>query len=471
MIFLLSYVLLLYLGGQQNLFVRDGDVYFHIATGQWILSHHAVPTSDPFFSETVAGHPWIVYYWLSDVLLALSLKAFGWLGILILPALAVSTSLAILASYLRKRVGFWFTLIAIILSLDILLWRIMPRPHIVELPFATLWFIGFIRARAENSAPSYWYLLPLLLWVNLHGVESAIAIVIAGTFFLEASIYSRKTDNGLVVLKQWKIFFLLSCIVSLMTPYTYKTWAITSFLVNSNTHAYVTEWFPTGCRLLPLNCWIVLVITAGFGLGLRVPWFRLMMFLGLTLLTFAHWYVLTLFSIFAPLLLADSFHQVLPWRNALEQKYAKTKPARIILIPFIIMIAIITVYASQRIHFEKNNVFTPVSAVDFAEKNGLVGKRLLNIFEQGGYLIYRGVPAFIDPRIELFDLHFYEDNQNKVSLLREGLTGFERYLNQNKIVWIMLPPSMPSTVALLHSKQWKYVYADPYAVVFVRKKP
>lgn len=469
MVFILSYVLLLYLGSQQNLFIRDGDVYFHIATGRWILSHHSIPTTDPFFSETVAGHPWLVYYWLSDVLLALAQKWLGWIGILILPALAISTSLAVLASYLRKRLGFWFALIAILLSFDILLWRVMPRPHILELPFATLWFIGFIRARAEHSAPSYWNLIPLLFWVNLHAVESSIAIVIAGAFLLEASIYLPRIDNRVVVLRQWKIFFLLACIVSMMTPYTYKTWAITSYLVNSNTHAYVTEWFPTGCHLWPLNCWIFLVIAAGFGLGLQVPWFRLMMFLGLTLLTFAHWYVLTLFSIFAPLLLADPFHRVLPWREALEQKQVKTKSAGMILIPFIIIFVMITVFAAQRIQFEQNNVFTPANAVDFAEKNGLVGKRLLNIFEQGGYLIYRGVPAFIDPRIELYDLHFYENNQNKVALLRDGLTGLEHYLNQNKIEWVMLPPSMLATVALLHSRQWKYVYADSNAVIFVRK--
>ena len=35
---------------------RDGDVSWHIAAGNWILSHGRIPTTDPF-SFTAAGHP------------------------------------------------------------------------------------------------------------------------------------------------------------------------------------------------------------------------------------------------------------------------------------------------------------------------------------------------------------------------------------------------------------------------------
>src|SRR5260221_10322982 len=36
----------------------DGDTAIHIAIGDWILDHHAVPTTDPF-SFTHPGAPWI----------------------------------------------------------------------------------------------------------------------------------------------------------------------------------------------------------------------------------------------------------------------------------------------------------------------------------------------------------------------------------------------------------------------------
>ena len=45
------------LGSSQTIF-NDGDVSWHIATGEWILDHRAVPYADPF-SFTWAGKPWV----------------------------------------------------------------------------------------------------------------------------------------------------------------------------------------------------------------------------------------------------------------------------------------------------------------------------------------------------------------------------------------------------------------------------
>ena len=42
--------------GSSGTIFNDGDVSWHIATGQWILDHHAIPEGDPF-SFTWAGKP------------------------------------------------------------------------------------------------------------------------------------------------------------------------------------------------------------------------------------------------------------------------------------------------------------------------------------------------------------------------------------------------------------------------------
>jgi nitrite reductase (NO-forming) len=47
------------LGSSQTIF-NDGDVSWHIATGQWILDHRAIPVTDPF-SFTWAGKPWVAF--------------------------------------------------------------------------------------------------------------------------------------------------------------------------------------------------------------------------------------------------------------------------------------------------------------------------------------------------------------------------------------------------------------------------
>jgi len=49
--------------------VTDPDFWWHVTTGNWILSHHAVPRTD-LFTYTVSGHRWITHEWLSEVLLS-----------------------------------------------------------------------------------------------------------------------------------------------------------------------------------------------------------------------------------------------------------------------------------------------------------------------------------------------------------------------------------------------------------------
>ena len=48
---------------------NDGDVSWHVATGEWILRHQAVPATDPF-SFTAGGQPWVAMEWSADVIYA-----------------------------------------------------------------------------------------------------------------------------------------------------------------------------------------------------------------------------------------------------------------------------------------------------------------------------------------------------------------------------------------------------------------
>jgi len=59
--------------------LNDGDTFWHIRTGEWILSHHAVPWVDSF-SYTFTGKPWLAHEWLSEVLLAVAYRGLGWTG-------------------------------------------------------------------------------------------------------------------------------------------------------------------------------------------------------------------------------------------------------------------------------------------------------------------------------------------------------------------------------------------------------
>jgi hypothetical protein len=63
--------------------IADGDPYWHIKAGEWMLEHGAILHTDPF-SFTFAGRPWIAHEWLSEILMASTYWLFGWKGLYVL---------------------------------------------------------------------------------------------------------------------------------------------------------------------------------------------------------------------------------------------------------------------------------------------------------------------------------------------------------------------------------------------------
>jgi len=76
------YVLLLINGGG---LLNDSDTYWHIAVGQWILDHHAMPRVD-IYSFTKAGEPWISTSWFAQILFAEAYELIGWTGPIVVAA-------------------------------------------------------------------------------------------------------------------------------------------------------------------------------------------------------------------------------------------------------------------------------------------------------------------------------------------------------------------------------------------------
>src|SRR6185436_6443185 len=72
--------------------INDLDIWWHLRTGEWIVTHRALPWTDPF---SVAGGAWVAYTWLFELVAFASHATFGLMGIVLMPAVL---SLAILAS-------------------------------------------------------------------------------------------------------------------------------------------------------------------------------------------------------------------------------------------------------------------------------------------------------------------------------------------------------------------------------------
>jgi len=57
-----AFVLAAALTGFAPQIFNDADTWWHLAAGDWILAHRAVPVRD-FFTHTFAGIPWNAHEW------------------------------------------------------------------------------------------------------------------------------------------------------------------------------------------------------------------------------------------------------------------------------------------------------------------------------------------------------------------------------------------------------------------------
>src|SRR5580658_10330068 len=137
--------------------LNDGDTFWHIAAGRWMLAHHFVPSTDPF-SFTHVGQPWMAHEWLSEVGMAGAWLAGGWSGVMLLTALAAGALALVMDAWLTRWLSPISSLCALALGFACVAPGLLARPHFLALPVLALWTVGLMQARAERRGPSVWLL-------------------------------------------------------------------------------------------------------------------------------------------------------------------------------------------------------------------------------------------------------------------------------------------------------------------------
>src|SRR5438309_4748858 len=197
------------LGSSKTIF-NDGDVSWHIATGQWILDHRAIPHTDPF-SFTWFGKPWVPIEWLSEVFYASAYRLAGYAGV---AALVTAALMALHATvYLNASRWIRAALLPIVAMDFVLIPMLSARPHVLTWPLLGLWTLLMLRAREQDRAPPLYAAALMIVWANLHG-GFVFGLAIAAAFGLEALVDSADRPR---VFRQWLVFGIacgLACLVN-----------------------------------------------------------------------------------------------------------------------------------------------------------------------------------------------------------------------------------------------------------------
>ncbi len=452
------YVLMLCLGAR---LLVDPDTYFHIAAGDWIWAHHRVPSVDPF-STTMRNQPWVAHEWLSELILAAVYHSGGWVGVVATTAGAISVAYLLLTRLLGQILSTVATLLAIIPSFVLASPHLLARPHVLAMPLLVAWLGGLVRARDKGVAPSYLLLPVMMLWANLHG-GFVIGLALVGAYGLEAVLAAPHWLQRRHVAVSWSVFLVASALASLTTPYGING-PLFAFHLSSLTYSLsvVSEWRGTDFgSFQPLELWILALLALGFVLRLRLPLVKLLMLLGLVHLSLVHRRNTDLLAFIGPILLAR------PVTQAVRETAARGAPIGPPLRHYLAGLLAVAVATSVGLWHgitHDDQRLAPTHALAAASAAGLTGP-VFNMYGFGGYLIFAGIPPFIDGRIDLYGDAFVHDYIDAISAKDHVLWDL---LDRYKIEWTLLEPQQTAVIELDHSPDWERVYTDANAVIHRR---
>ncbi len=427
---------------------HDGDSWWHLAAGGWMLDHHAVLKRD-VFSFTFAGRPWDAQEWLAEVLMALVFRAAGWNGLHLLFGVALAATAAIVAGGVRTRIAALAALLVSLVGLACLSGSVLARPHLLALPLLAAWTLELLRARQQNRAPGWWLLPVMLLWANLHG-SFAFGLALAAAFGLEAAPASRAAVKG------WSVFFLACLIAAAVTPQGLHGLLFPFQLLLLGSIRNIGEWAPTSLtQLTPFPIALLGLFYLGATGKLNLPWLRALIVVGLTYLALAHVRHQMLFGIVVPLLLADALRRKDPAAAAPLPPWLAPLGAGMAVLLVLVRIFLPTLRGDDRV--------SPMTALAQLPA-ALRGQPVLNGYDFGGYLIYSGVKVFVDGRTDMYGDAFLANYDAMMTPDRKAL---EDTLARWHIAWSILPPG-PAARMIDTLPGWHRIYSDGFAVVAVK---
>jgi hypothetical protein len=471
----------------------DAGIGWHIRTGQEILSTHAIPHADSF-SSSMSGKPWFAWEWLYDILVALFARVAG------LNAVAWFTSVVIAAVFawmfrllVRREMNFIFALLLVLFTLSASTIHFLARPHVVSWLF-TLAFFWVLDSTERNYFKGVGrhrklWALPLLMivWVNVHG-GFVIGFVLLAVFWF-GSIWTWYRTKGTGINQMLHRIAaakrvgdltrvgLASLLASFLNPYGWNLHAhIFSYLTNRFLMGHIEEFQSPNFHGVAQKCFLILLLMSLGVLVTRGRRLRTSEGLLVLFVTYAGLFASRNIPI-SSILLVMIVGPWLPSSGVLDRFSLRMSAVELGLRahvwPILVAIATLAIAANGGrlgsnvlidAHFDPNRM--PVAAVNYLEQHDLHSPILSPDF-WGGYLIYRLYPTaqvVVDDRHDLYGADFLQSYLKLIHVER----GWDEFLRQQNPACIVLPRNGSLASILSTTPEWKTVYSDNLAMVFVR---
>lgn len=471
----------------------DAGIGWHIRTGQLIVATHRIPRVDPF-SSSMAGKPWFAWEWLYDVIVGALKSSAGLNGVVWCNAVVIATVFAGMFQWLMKRGANVLLAVALVLlSISASMIHFLARPHVVSWLFTLAWFAildgsereAFSGRSRRNRA--LWILPVLMLfWVNLHG-GFVVGFILLGIYWLSACwtwwrMKQARIEDVLAKVvasrRAWQLLWAgVACaVVSLINPYGWSLHRhVFAYLSNRFLMNHIQEFQSPDFHGWAQRCFLGLILVTVAALAIRGRNLRASELLVVLFSIYSGLYAarnipiasVLLVMILAPLICSGPLRGFLG-RTSLLQSSLRGHLWPIIATIFTFVIALhggrVASAQLMNAHFDAKRM--PIAAVDYIQQHGLPGP-VLSTDSWGGYLIYRVYPhnqVVVDDRHDLYGDSFFSSYLN----LYRGEQSWQEFLRRHNAGCLLFPPKAAITSLLLADSDWKAVYRDDVAAIFVR---
>jgi hypothetical protein len=463
---------------------EDPDFYWHVKTGEYLLSSWPLPRSD-VFTYTHSGSPWVLSEWLAQVALYLVFHFAGYLG----TAVFVAAMCAICGwfTYLNCRRHMDNPVYAIIMAVSgsLILLTAAPRPQL----FSFVCFAGTLFVLLEfkyKQRDRLLVLLPIimLLWANTHGgffIGLVLIFLFTGSEWLRCS---SKTNRKFETerLRKIGLWSVVACLATLVNPQHIQLWwyPIQAILLSGDTQT-INEWQSPSFHV-PMTQGFLALVLLFFS---SQAWSRRrpdltevvipLVFIASALVS-ARNMPLACMAL-TPFLAINLTSRALPvnvnnWLHRFSKRSRTTPEAQEYLVNWTLLIVVFTVIALCYPGLRKKQEavvasYMPVGAANFILANHISG-RMFNSYEYGGYLIFRLYPeqkVFIYGRTDIYRDQFVKTLDD----IQQGRPDWKTLFDRYDIDYLVCDSSIALRQLLLQEGDFRLAYDDGLHSVLLKK--
>jgi tetratricopeptide (TPR) repeat protein len=481
--------------------VGDSDLLWQLATGRWMVQHRSIPFTD-VFSYTIHGREWI-YPVLSQLLFYVAYVLGGYS---LLSWVGAAASVVTVAMLVRR--GQAPAIVLALLAVPMIAERTNARAEM----FTEILFAAFVSIlwHYHRSGRGPLCALPVLmcLWVNLH-LGFVAGLVMCGAYvFLELGdgVFGDGWEEPLKRLRRAAPWLAATGLATLLNPWGPRLYAAVSRQndINRFHSHWIKEWFPMRLTRAALAdgfawrepksavLWLMAAAVAATLMALSMRRIAPALLLGgsICLASQAIRYQVpfaTIAVIIGGSIIADAMAEI-GWMRRLWLRVAPGAALAVLVTIALFTCVRIWDLASNRYYMSTPRIsyFGPGESSWFPERAAAfllrehLPSNIFNDYNSGGFLTWALSPTYldyIDGRSVPFGAELYMRSQNLIRAPLDSALWWEEAdrRNINTIILSVDRNIGQSTLSSLKtscsSQQWRLVYLDTEAALFVRVRP